>query len=113
MSPATFDHSFAEGAAMNEAAIVKKLYELTDELAVPLKPTTHAAKTEGVYISHSTKPGRAPSPEDMLEDLALRIKYLLFDLEATRRENRFLRQMLDSRPRPGQDAGGPEGPVGQ
>jgi hypothetical protein len=27
------------------------------------------------------------------------MKYLMFDLEATRRENRYLRQMLDSRAR--------------
>jgi hypothetical protein len=27
------------------------------------------------------------------------VKYLLFDLEATRRENRYLRQMLENRHR--------------
>ena len=35
--------------------------------------------------------------EDELEELRLHLKYLLFDLEATRRENRYLRQMLEAR----------------
>ena len=33
---------------------------------------------------------------DSLDRLRLTIKYLLFDLEATRRENKYLRKMLES-----------------
>lgn len=35
-----------------------------------------------------------PSLEDSLDFLRLNVKYLLFDLEATRRENEHLRQLL-------------------
>jgi len=34
---------------------------------------------------------------DMLASLRVRVKYLLFDSEATRRENKYLRELLDSR----------------
>lgn len=33
--------------------------------------------------------------EDNLDHLSLAIKYLMFDLDATKRENRLLRKMLD------------------
>ena len=32
---------------------------------------------------------------ELLDDLGIGVKYLLFDLEATRRENALLRRMLD------------------
>ena len=35
--------------------------------------------------------------DELLDYLQLRAKYLVFDLEATRRENRYLRQMLERR----------------
>ncbi len=35
------------------------------------------------------------SLQDSLDYLRLSIKYLLFDLEATRRENNYLRKMLE------------------
>lgn len=34
--------------------------------------------------------------QDSLDYLRLSIKYLVFDLEATRRENQYLRKLLDS-----------------
>jgi len=34
--------------------------------------------------------------QNSLDQLRLTIKYLLFDLEATRRENKYLRKMLES-----------------
>jgi len=33
--------------------------------------------------------------EDSLDHLRLAIKYLVFDLEATKRENRLLRELLE------------------
>jgi nitric oxide reductase activation protein len=36
--------------------------------------------------------------QDSLDHLRLSVKYLVFDLEATRRENKYLRNMLDSTP---------------
>jgi len=38
------------------------------------------------------------SLQDSLDYLRLSIKYLLFDLEATRRENSYLRRMLEEEP---------------
>jgi hypothetical protein len=35
--------------------------------------------------------------QDSLDYLRLSIKYLVFDLEATRRENQYLRKLLDSK----------------
>lgn len=34
---------------------------------------------------------------DSADHLRIAVKYLIFDLEATRRENRYLRQLLESR----------------
>jgi regulator of replication initiation timing len=34
--------------------------------------------------------------QDSLDHLRLTVKYLLFDLEATRRENKYLRKMLEN-----------------
>lgn len=33
--------------------------------------------------------------EEMMASLRTRVKYLMFDVEATRRENQYLREMLD------------------
>ena len=48
----------------------------------------------GVY--HSA-PQVGAALDDSLNQLRLQVKYLLFDLDATRRENRYLRQMLEAR----------------
>ena len=42
--------------------------------------------------------------QDSLDHLRLSVKYLVFDLEATRRENEFLRGLVD---------GGDNGPLGE
>lgn len=36
--------------------------------------------------------------QESLDYLRLSVKYLVFDLEATRRENKYLRSMLDTEP---------------
>jgi hypothetical protein len=87
---------------MNEAAMTEKLVHLSETITMaPVKGgAAGTSLNEGTYIGDS--PTEA-SPEDMLEQLSLQVKYLLFDLEATRRENRYLRQILESRPRKPQD----------
>lgn len=40
--------------------------------------------------------------QESLDYLRLSVKYLVFDLEATRRENKYLRKMLDTEPDPGE-----------
>ena len=44
--------------------------------------------------------------QDSLDYLRLSVKYLVFDLEATRRENQYLRKLLESQTK--QDDGGNE-----
>jgi len=82
---------------MNEAAIRKKIDELEETLsASPLGDAGQMQAVEGNRTSSRRSPKTAV--EDSLDHLRLLSKYLLFDLEATRRENRYLRQMLESRP---------------
>lgn len=42
--------------------------------------------------------------QDSLDYLRLSIKYLVFDLEATRRENQYLRKLLDAQTNRGDDS---------
>ena len=44
--------------------------------------------------------------QDSLDYLRLSVKYLVFDLEATRRENQYLRRMLDNQNNKGPDEQG-------
>jgi len=87
-------------AAINEAAIRKDLNDLIDAItASPLAGKTQSAMP-GVY---HTAPKSGAALDESLNQLRLQVKYLLFDLEATRRENRYLRQMLDNRHRRNRD----------
>jgi hypothetical protein len=77
---------------MNEAAIKQRILELSESLAKA--PTANG--DAGIYVAHA--PSDQPSVDETLDNLRLQLRYLMFDLEATRRENRYLRQMLESRP---------------
>jgi len=91
---------------MNEAAVNKKLIELAETINGLNKAAQGQLNpADGVY--HSDTAVAEPALEESLDRLRLQIKYLVFDLEATRRENRYLRQMLETRPRP--DMEGPRG----
>jgi hypothetical protein len=84
---------------MIEAVLKERLAELNDVINASHLGGGKAA-AEGSYVSETP---RNVSVEEVLNNLRLQIRYLLFDLEATRRENRYLRQMLESRPRPGRE----------
>ena len=84
---------------MNEAAIKRKIQELCDAVARTPQTAVAAASEDGMYVSDSAP--RDATLDGALDNLQLRLKYVMFDLEATRRENRYLRQMLESRPKPG------------
>jgi len=87
---------------MNEAVIKEKLAELCDAIArLPSSGSEPSPdKDQGAYLSEAHV--NPKSIDEALNSLRLQIKYVVFDLEATRRENRYLRQMLESRPkRPG------------
>ncbi|MFP4107029.1 MAG: transcriptional regulator [Phycisphaerae bacterium] len=87
---------------MKEAVITERLLELSEELnnhpAFGQKKDNATSASDGVYTSHPT--GRTATLNEAFDQLQLHLKYLLFDLEATRRENRYLRQMLENRYRP-------------
>jgi hypothetical protein len=94
---------------MNELQIKQRLSELADALNKLLRSSGQGLKSEGVYLTSDQK--GQPEAEELIEELSLQVKYLMFDLEATRRENRYLRQILENRPRPGGDDpkdGGPD-----
>ncbi len=81
---------------MKETLVQAKLSEIIQ--LVNISRACDSSKTkegEGIYISHSA--AEAEPVGEALDHLSLQVKYILFDLEATRRENRYLRQMLDAR----------------
>ena len=82
-----------EGTAMNEAIIKEKLIELLEKLNESADANQKSSADEGLYV-----PERNLGTDDVVDHLRVQIKYLMFDLEATRRENRYLRQMIEMRP---------------
>ena len=83
-------------AAINEAAVRKDLHDLIEAITAAPLAGKAGSPTPGVYQS---EPQSETDLADSLNQLRLQVKYLLFDLEATRRENRYLRQMLENRHR--------------
>ena len=80
---------------MKEAVIREKLLEISEALNASAagpdpKP---AAKDNGMYLAE-----KHSDVGLIVDELRLQIKYLIFDLEASKRENRYLRQMLEMRP---------------
>jgi len=87
-------------AAINEAAIRKDLNDLIEAITAAPLAGKAASPVPGVYQS---VPQVEADLADSLNQLRLQVKYLLFDLEATRRENRYLRQMIENRHRRGRE----------
>lgn len=84
---------------MNEAAVRKSLAELSDVLAFPHR----CGEVQDSSAQASDLVGA--TLEETLDFLRLQVKYLVFDLEATRRENMYLRRMLEGRRRDSDDSG--------
>ena len=80
---------------MDEAVLKKALLELNQAITA-LPVARSRAPESGVYVSDAPQ----TTVEESVDLLRLQVKYLLFDLEATRRENRYLRQLIDNRPKP-------------
>ena len=82
---------------MDEATFQQKLGELVDEIGT--LPPSQRKKLE--LLAAQTKQRHAElkksvsSLQESLDYLRLSIKYLLFDLEATRRENAYLRKLMN------------------
>ena len=80
---------------MNEQILRERIDELVDALAA-LPQGNRPRSLRGTYAPH-TPPKSARNIEEVLDQIRLQVKYLTFDLEATRRENHYLREMLERR----------------
>ena len=82
---------------MDEALFQKKLTELMSEISTLPK----AERQKLTNLAHQTQKQHkkfektVSDLQESLDYLRLSIKYLVFDLEATRRENAYLRKMLE------------------
>jgi hypothetical protein len=84
---------------MDEAVFKQQLSELVSE--INLLPETERQKlstlAEQTRRRHEEVKKTVTSLHESIDFLRLSIKYLMFDLEATRRENKYLRKMLEER----------------
>lgn len=82
---------------MDEQAFQQKLAELVAEIGS--LPASERSKLELLAKEtskrHKELKETVSSLHESIDFLRLSIKYLLFDLEATRRENAYLRKMLE------------------
>ena len=82
---------------MNEQDFQRKLAELMVEIST--LPPTERAKLEKLAdetrARHERLRATVSSLQESLDYLRLSIKYLVFDLEATRRENTYLRKIIE------------------
>ena len=85
---------------MDETTFQKKLAELVAEIEtvpVPQRGKLEALAEETKH-RHQKLKQTVHNLQESIDYLRLSIKYLLFDLEATRRENSYLRKMLEEDP---------------
>ena len=84
---------------MDEAKFKQQLNDLVSE--INLLPEMERQKlsmlAEHTAKRHEEIKKTVTSLHESIDFLRLSIKYLLFDLEATRRENQYLRKMIDDR----------------
>jgi len=85
---------------MNDSDFREKLFEILKETETFPKPQ----KEEIIKLTRKSREGheklqqKLSSLQQSLDYLRLGIKYLIFDLEATRRENKDLRKRLEKNP---------------
>ena len=82
---------------MNELDFQSRLSELMGEISLlpPLEREKMERMADQTREQHEQVRQTVSSLQESLDYLRLSIKYLVFDLEATRRENGFLKKMLD------------------
>ena len=83
---------------MDEKAFQTKLAELMGEISTLPKGEREKLEklAEKTQSRHKQLRKTVTDLQESLDYLRLSIKYLMFDLEATRRENTYLRKMLES-----------------
>ena len=84
---------------MNEANLQQKLNELVKEIGGPADLYYCKLATLATQAQEERKqPGETVNNlQESLDYLRICIKYHLFDLEATRRENSYLRKLLEEK----------------
>jgi hypothetical protein len=82
---------------MNEQEFQQKLGELISQIGeLPEGEQGDLVKlAEETRSRHERMKKTISDLQDSLDYLRLSVKYLVFDLEATRRENQYLRKLLD------------------
>ena len=82
---------------MNERTIEERLCRLIDQLQS--LPTEHREKLEELCEHDQDQRSQIEESvsklQDSLDYLRLSVKYMVFDLEATRRENVYLRKLVE------------------
>lgn len=89
---------FLEASAMNEATFEKKLADLIEELRhlpASCDPEPIVLVRRKNQTCREKLPKTTRNIQDSMDFLRLSVKYLLFDLEATRRENAYLRRLVN------------------
>ena len=84
---------------MDERLFEKKLNELVSEIgSIPTPNQKKLIKlAKRTKDSHDKLKKSISSLQESLDYLRVSIKYMLFDLEATRRENGYLRKLLEDK----------------
>jgi len=85
---------------MDEATFRQKLRELLSQIETLPEGERERlrALAEETKARHADIKQSVTSMQESIDFLRLWIKYILFDLEATRRENSYLRKMLEQDP---------------
>ena len=84
---------------MDEAKFENKLNELVNEFGTNTNPQTKklADLARQARESHKKLKKSISNLQDVLDYLRVCIKYQAFDLEATRRENAYLKKLLEEK----------------
>lgn len=84
---------------MNEQDFQTKLSDLMQQLETLPGPAREQIQNlaQETRERHARMKKTVTELQDSLDYLRLSIKYLVFDLEATRRENQYLRKLLDAK----------------
>lgn len=80
---------------MDKVAVKKRLEELHETIRSSPFKGFKSPSGQDMYVS--TVSTKQDQMDESFDRLRLQLKYLLFDLEASRRESRYLRQMLENR----------------
>ena len=90
---------------MDEKVFQTKLSELMKEIST--LPQSERDKLTAIAQETQTRHAKLKETvhnlQESLDYLRLSIKYIVFDLEATRRENTYLRKMIEQNPQDGEN----------